>query len=413
MQNAGGSNRGLTAVVPGAFLPSSSLVYFGMQKIAYLVGAWPVWSETFIQQELRLLLAQQLPLVPLAVAPGNGAAPPDLPAVPTLTVGPARGHSIACLVRGLVPGMFRRHLWGLRHAPATNELVRLCGEAGVGHIHAAFGGMPAVLAVTAAKRLGLSYSVSVHAADVFVGRHDDKYVFKNAAFVACCNHCVQEELRRRSPWLQDRLQLIHHGLCLDEWPFVERTRLQDPLQFLFVGRFVDKKDPLAAVRLVRRLAQAGTPVKLTMVGDGALRDEAAVEAVGFEAHFPGVLSRGEVESLMRLSDVLLVTSRELQSGDREGIPNVVLEAMATGLPVLAPATGSIPEVLNDETGWLIEPHDADGFQELIQRLCENPAPLWNRAAAARQLVENRFNAKDLVAARAELLRTAAEGRARQ
>jgi len=374
-----------------------------MKKTAYLVGAWPVWSETFIQQDLRLMLEEGAPVFPVAISPGDGAPPPGLPPVPTLVPEPPRSRAVARVTRTLLPRSVRRGLGALRYAPALDALVRLCEVERIAHIHAAFGGTPAALASAAARRLGIPYSASAHAADVYAGVHDDVHVYENARAVLTCNECVHRELHRRSPWLADRLHLVHHGLCLDEWPFRETARLADPLRFLFVGRLIGKKDPLAAVRLVREVVRRGIPAQLTMIGDGELLPRTKAAARGCQANFPGVLPRSEVAAAMRHSDFLLATSREERSGDREGIPNAILEAMATGTPVLAARGGGVGEVVTEATGWPIDPGSPAAFAALVQRLRADPSAIHPRVEAARAEIEHRFDASTLIRRRLGLL----------
>ena len=316
-----------------------------MGKIAYLTGAWPVWSETFIQQELQLLLAEGLPILPMAVTGGNASVPSGFPDVHILRPTKLHGTGGAQLGRGWIPGLLRRQISMLKNSPMLAAMFRYVRENDVTHVHAAFSGLPALLASAASRKLGISYSVSVHAQGVFCRHYDDKYLYKRAAFVCVCNQAARNELLRRSPWLADRLHLVHHGLCLKDWPMREQQSIADPIRFLYVGRLVDKKDPLAAVRLVRDLNREGIPARLTMVGEGPLGAVASKEAADFEAHFPGVLLREDVKDMLCTNDFLLSTSCRTRSGDQEGIPNVILEAMATGVPVLASASGGVEEVI--------------------------------------------------------------------
>ncbi len=352
-------------------------------KIAYLMGAWPVWSETFIQQELEMLVEAGLPVVPIAVFPGNQVPKKGLPPVTILEYAEQRmsAKKPATHTGKWLPGIVRRQAALVRHSGKLSALMRVLQKEQVTHVHSAFAELPGLLASAAAKNLGIGYSVSVHAYDAFCKKYDDRYLFGQAKFVYCCNRRVMNELSLRSPWLAPSLEYLPHGLMLSEWPFRGAQPLQEPLKFLFVGRLIEKKDPHAALNLIKSLKRAGIEAEITFVGDGPLRK-------GIRSR--GVLSRDQVREIMQESDFLISTSRELKSGDMEGVPNVILEAMATGLPVVAAKTGGIGEVLNQDTGFEIDPDDSDAFHKLMRWLMATPEELGRRITVARRLMEHNY-----------------------
>lgn len=176
-----------------------------------------------------------------------------------------------------------------------------------------------------------------------------------------------------------------------------------------VTRFEPIKDPLNLVRAFlmcrRRLASAGnaTDLRLLMIGDGPLRHDALrlleQEGESGAAWLPG--ARSDVDSWLRVMDLYALGSR------REGISNTVLEAMASGLPVIASATGGNLELVQSEhTGFLVPPENSEALAEAILRYAQDPALRAQHAAAARQRAEQEYSLSGMVAAYRDLYRGA-------
>jgi colanic acid/amylovoran biosynthesis glycosyltransferase len=331
-----------------------------VSTIGYLTGSWPAWSETFIAQELTLL-REALPVVPIAVRGG-----PDADFC-FLTQDDAQSADKPGRQLPLPMGL-RTRLSVARHRAAVTRLKALVCERDIGHLHAAFGDLPGLLVATVARQMGISWSVSVHAADVYASQFAESAIYEGAACVFACNERVGRAL-------QAPIEVIPHGICLEEWPYVPRIPRQEKQRLLFVGRLVEKKDPLRASKIAKA---AGA--RLTVIGDGPLRS--ALSGVDLR----GSQSRAAVRAAMAEADALLVTSREL-THDAEGIPNVIVEAMASGLPVVAEPSGGIAELLSAETGWPVQDGDY---------LCELRKLDATRPQAARAMVEARFDAHALI-----------------
>ncbi len=270
-----------------------------------------------------------------------------------------------------------------KHGRKIDALMDLARSRGATHLHAAFGGLPALLCAQAAARLGVSHSASVHANDVLCSDYSDAALYKTADRVFCCNEFAMGRLLDRSPWLMKLVERVPHGLDLAAWTYHERPTMNTPLRLLFVGRLVEKKDPPRAARLVDSLAHAGIPAELIMIGDGDQRPP-GVTPLGFLPH-------QAVRDHMQSSDFLICTSREMPSGDAEGVPNVILEAMAVGLPVLSTISGSIGEVVSERTAYPIN-SDSD-FVRLVKGAAANRDDRMARAGTARQLIEREWDAR--------------------
>jgi glycosyltransferase involved in cell wall biosynthesis len=376
-----------------------------MGPVAYLTGTFPTWSETFIAREVRLLRAAGLPLIMLALRQGD-APLGDLPApfVPSAAAAaprPATGPGQRFAAR--LPAPLLRALTEWRYRATIRQLAAHLREAGASHVHAAFADLPGLLAAAVARELGCTWSISLHAADAMSLKYGAG-ALADAAFLAICNRNVYQHFRLLHPPLAPRTYLLPHGLPLADWPpRPQPWAPHDPVRILFVGRLVPKKQPEVAVAAVTRLRDRGIPAELTMIGAGT----AALPAAPW-LHLRGAQPEAVVRQAMAEADLLLLASTELPGGDREGLPNVVLEAMASGLPVVAPLTGSIGEALSPATGFPAIAATAAPLADALAQALADPAATAARLAAARQLVVSHYDAERCIQPRLALLRQAAD-----
>lgn len=175
-------------------------------------------------------------------------------------------------------------------------------------------------------------------------------------------------------------------------PVVRNRAPESRLHVLSIGRLVEKKGFEHGIRAVASLQRQGIGVQYTIVGDGPLRKPleklASGCTLGDDITFMGGLTRGEVVSLLATADVLLVPSVTAQDGDQEGIPVVVMEAMATAMPVVASRHSGIPELVrNGETGLLAEERDEMGLVAHLGRLAGDAELRRALGARGRSAVE--------------------------
>jgi glycosyltransferase involved in cell wall biosynthesis len=182
------------------------------------------------------------------------------------------------------------------------------------------------------------------------------------------------------------------------------------VQVLFVGRLVEKKAPVTAIAAVAALsAERQCPASLTMLGDGPLAATvaAAAEAASVTVSMAGACSADDVRRQMRAADVLLFTSTDGIAGDREGLPNVIVEAMACGLPVVGTRVGSVDDILDETTGYPVGDGDVPALAAALASVMQAPEAAGARAAAARARVVADFDAHTLIQRRVALLRSVA------
>jgi colanic acid/amylovoran biosynthesis glycosyltransferase len=194
-------------------------------------------------------------------------------------------------------------------------------------------------------------------------------------------------------------RLVVHRMGIDpsRFPFAPRERQTGSLlRVLTVGRLVEKKGVDLGLDAVAALAARGMAVHYDIVGDGVLRAKlearAAALGLGGRVSFHGWQNQVAVARLMAGSDVLLAPSRTDATGDQEGIPVTLMEAMASGLPVVSTRHSGIPELVEHGiSGWLAEENDIEGLVEGLVRLEREPALALRFGRAARDRIADEFN----------------------
>jgi glycosyltransferase involved in cell wall biosynthesis len=378
-----------------------------MHTAVYLLGAYPVWSETFLRQDLAFLLKAGLSLYPVTLFPGDTVRQPEWPEVQSLTTSGPVSRAGTPRAQFWLPPALRARLSLIAHRRLRSALRALTRERGAVHLHAEFADLPALLAAAVADDLGISYSVGVHAHDVHQPKFSLPGLLGRARFVTACNVVALRAVLEACPRLTDRAHIIPHGVDLRTWAF--RTRPftpHDELRLFSAGRFVEKKGLDTLLRGAAILQRRGTPVNVSLAGSGPfeepLRRLAEELQLGAAVSWLGVLTPDQVRQALGMVDVLVVPSRVSRGGDRDGIPNIVLEAMAVGVPVVGTGAGGLLEVLNSRTGWPFPPDDYEALAQVLQTIALRPQGAEQRRQTARAMVEERYDAARLAEQRAGL-----------
>ena len=277
------------------------------------------------------------------------------------------------------------------------------------HAHWAVPNGPVAALVAAWRRLPLV--VSLHGSDVYLPeRHAwlrpiAAWTLRRAAAITACS----EDLARRAVALgapEERVTVIPYGADMETFRPAgegERARVRAELGLaegegliLAVGRLVRKKGFDVLIRALPRVLQEAGPVRLVLAGRGDLHQELAELAchLGVEAHVAllGAVERDRLPALFRACDVLAVPSRHDEKGNVDGLPNVVLEGMASGAAIVASRVAGIPQVITaEETGLLVPERDAVALAAAIVRLLREEETRARLGRAARRWVEEELN----------------------
>ena len=269
-------------------------------------------------------------------------------------------------------------------------------------IHAHFG-RGGALALPLARALRLPLAVTFHGGDATKDEHYRRTLVptifqrrcaalqQEAALIICVAEHIREVLLARN-FPAAKLKVIRYGVEPEEgsnWPpLAERPYL------LFVGRFVEKKGVEHLLDASRVLETEGAPVDLILVGDGPMAEMLKHQAADLKrARFLGWLPNQEVRRMMRGALAICVPSVAARSGDSEGLPNVVLEAMACAVPVIGSDIAGIAEAVeHDRTGFLVPPADPRSIAAAACRLLGDPELRRRMGLAARAAATERFSA---------------------
>jgi glycosyltransferase involved in cell wall biosynthesis len=233
-------------------------------------------------------------------------------------------------------------------------------------IHAYFAHEPAAVAEHAAQLLNLPFGFSVHARDF---RKVAPAVLAQRANAAACVVACNTDVGRDLSRLRPEVHLLPHGVDLQRFA-PQTSRSSGVLRLLAVGRLVEKK---GFHFLIAALSGLKTPFTLTIAGDGPererLRQLISLNNLENRVVFQGAVTHFELPQMYAHADVVVVPSIQDASGDRDGLPNVVLEAMASGRAVIASDAGAISSAITDnENGLLVPPADPVALGDAIRRL---------------------------------------------
>jgi glycosyltransferase involved in cell wall biosynthesis len=336
--------------------------------LAVITSGFPRRSETFLLNELLALDAAGALAAVFATRPGDGATPQP------------GAEALAERVEVLPPGPP-----DVQAAVAARALEGL----GVTGVHGYFAHVPTAVAAATAGLLGVPYSFSVHARDARKVTVAELGVrARGAACVIACNPDVAGEVQRAG----GEVTLAPHGVDLRR--FEPRPAPGgDELRLLAVGRLVEKKGFEVLIEALRGL---GVPARLRIVGAGPEEERLrrAVADAGLErtVEFCGPLTHERLPAEYAAADVVVAPSVADSSGDRDGLPNVVLEAMACGRPVVGGDVGALSSaVIDGETGLLVRAGDAAALRAALRELAREPERREALGRSARRLATERFD----------------------
>ena len=335
--------------------------------IAVILSGWPRVSESFALNEVLALHRAGLLAAVLALKTGDGGIPHPAAA------------QLAPMVEILPPGDVS--------AQAEAAVSRLDGI-GVSAVHGYFAHAPAAVAAAVADKFGVPYGFSVHALDARkVSKQELGDRARRAAVVVTCNEDAAAEVQAAGI----RPTLVRHGVDLAAFP-ASRPAEHDPVELLAVGRLVEKK---GFDVLLDALSRLDRPYRLRLVGDGPLRPrlEAMIAAhrLADRVELVGRCTHATLPDYYAGADLVVVPSVVDSTGDRDGLPNVVLESMASQRPVVASAVAAIPAAVRDGvTGTLVPPRDPDALAGALAALIDSPGRRAQLGRAARRTAETEF-----------------------
>jgi colanic acid/amylovoran biosynthesis glycosyltransferase len=298
-----------------------------------------------------------------------------------------------------VTGLFDRLMFKqLGRIPPTPDLAMLQPRL----IHAHFG-RGGALALPIARALRLPLVVTFHGGDATKNEHFRRTIVptifqrrcealqREAALIICVAEHIREALLARN-FPAAKLRVIRYGIEPEEDS--GPPQLAERPYLLFVGRFVEKKGVEHLLAAIGALEAEGTALDLVLIGDGPMSETLKHQAADLKrARFLGWLPNQEVRRVMRGALAVCVPSVAVRTGDSEGLPNVVLEAMACAVPVIGSDIAGIAEAVeHDHTGFLVPPADPKSIAAAACKLLGNPGLRLGMGLAARTAATERFSA---------------------
>lgn len=381
-------------------------------RAAFILKGYPRLSETFIAQEIRALEKRGLPITIYSLRhPTDRDIHPvhreiEAPVVylpEYLKDEPDRVAAALAQCRDLPGYASVLALWEKDFArdPTTNRVRRL-GQAfvlaaeldpEVDWLHSHFLHTPASVTRYAAMLRGLPWSVSAHAKDIWTSPEWEKREkLADCAWAVTCTQANTEHLSGLAP--EGRVERVYHGLDLSRFPAPPASSERNGVPvILSVGRAVDKK---GYDDLLRALALVGAPFRFVHIGGGGLiaelRKLAEELGIADQVEWRGAQSQEVVLDALREADVFALASRITDDGDRDGLPNVIVEAQSQGLPVVATAVSAIPELIREgENGLLTPPRDPEALAAALTQLLGDPALARRMGARGEEIVRADFD----------------------
>ncbi len=380
--------------------------------IIYMLGEFPSASEYFILQELLAMQQRKVRLRILALQrpqgntfsiPGTATVMQEVTYYKHGFIRALQAHLYCltthfggyitalrqCFARPLPAIRMLAHFqkgvfytYTLRHEPAR-------------HIHAHFASAPAAVAATIGTITNRSYSISAHAHDIYTADSLLEHKIKQARFVVTCTAANKKFLAAKTD--PNSLHHIYHGLAIQDWPFIVRNSPNPtgPIRILTVARLVEKKGILYLLQAIALLREQ-LDIHCTITGDGPLQKQLLqyVNQHGLQQQvtFTGAWPQDKVKALYQSHHLFVLPCLVADNGDRDGLPNVLPEALASGIPVIATPVSAIPELITHrETGLLVQEKNAAEIAAAIQTLVLDPELYAHLARNGRQKVIQQFS----------------------
>jgi glycosyltransferase involved in cell wall biosynthesis len=295
----------------------------------------------------------------------------------------------ALRMAGVDPGKMAFGLFYFVEAVVVGEWMR---AAGLRHLHVHFATPASTVGLIASRLGGCGLSITVHGPDEFydVSRYQLAAKIQGAAFLCAIGNFARSQLMKLSPVEQwDKFEVTPLGV--DPAAFTRQHRDHDaPFEILCVGRLVPAKGQHVLLAAVRELADRGREVALRFVGDGpdrrSLEDNARALGLQSLVHFEGSVNQDRIRDFYNRADAFVLPSFA------EGIPVVLMEAMAMQVPCITTRITGIPELIRDGVdGLLVVPSDEQELADAIERLIVDPKLRCTLGCAGRKRVMERYD----------------------
>jgi len=394
-----------------------------MAPFAYLFERFPSFGQTFCYREVAELYRQGVapPIFSIRNPKDEPAQDWDPRIVERVHYLPEEKELLDDVRRASEKGRLAAEIiaaldeWGrrtdfLRLYQAVYVGLRL-QEAGISHVHAHFAGMAARTAFWIAKFFSTTFSFTAHANDIFAPRKFeiglDKLVGEARVVVTETDY-AEKFLRERFPERAGRIHRIYNGLNLAE--FGRANFSSDPPLIVAIGRLIAKKGFTNLIRACALLVERGKSFRCEIFGEGPLENQlrAQIEELALQKRIQlrGPKPQHELRACLADASVFVLPSVPEPEGGMDNLPTVIMEAMASGLPVVSNRIGGIPEmVIDNQTGFLVRPEDAVALAGAIERVLTERSLGQRLGQAGYERVQTLFSIEKNVCELCALVKT--------
>lgn len=375
--------------------------------IGYVLKRYPRFSETFVVNEILAHEAVGIEVTIFALrSPADTHFQPAVArvrgAVHYLPSASLRANEFWSLLEPHLAADHAAELAGALDAEGMDVyqalvLAQLLSSKKIDHIHAHFATSAATVARLASKLTQIPYTLTAHAKDIYheyVNPAALEQKVADAAGVITVSEYNKRHLQTQFPQYGDKIHRIYNGIPLREFayqPPINRAPL-----ILGVGRLVEKKGFCDLIEACSLLSQQGVKYECQIIGGGELEPMLRQQIVSLnldgQVRLVGPLPSDQVATTIRQAAVLVAPCITASTGDRDGLPTVLLEAIACGTPCVATDVTGIPEIIHDQqTGLLVKERSPNQLANAIAMLIHQPVLGERLAAAARTLIEESFD----------------------
>jgi colanic acid/amylovoran biosynthesis glycosyltransferase len=388
------------------------------RRLAYLFERFPAFTKTFCARDVAEIYRQNLRVPVFSIRRPNDDRPLNIPLDGVDIRYLPDSNSLRFKVLTRLAAKRFSHIWNPKQDPRDKHrfyeaihLGPLLEKEGITALHAHFAGLATRTAWWIKRLFGIPYSFTGHANDIFVEKPDQRLplgqLIQDAEFVATETEFSTQYLQSKFPESAGKIHRVYNGLNLD--PF----RLADPgrssVEIIAIGRLIPKKGFEVLVQACNMLIARGLQLHCRIVGAGPehvpLRQLVDRFALGKFVELTGPKAQPEIVELLAQSNLFVFPAVEDGTGDRDNLPTVIIEAMASGLPVVATPLGGIGEIVTHQRNGLVVPQgDADALAGAIAFLAEHADLRKSYGQNGLAVVKEKFRVETTVGGLIELFR---------
>jgi colanic acid/amylovoran biosynthesis glycosyltransferase len=374
------------------------------RKLGYLFERFPAFTQTFCARELAELYRQGTSPPVYSIRRPTEARPANIPLenVPIYYLPDTNSLEFKIRTKLIPPRL--KDLWSgsgdLRDKGRFREAVylgRRLKKAQVSHLHVHFAGLASRTAFWIKRLFGITYSFTGHANDIFCPKPEQRIgladLLREASFVVVVSDFGARWLQRGFPESAHKIQRVYNGLDLSV--FKHASPGAEPVRLLSIGRLIEKKGFKFLIEACRLLRSSGFSFVCQIVGEGPehdhLQEAIEVSQLSNTVRLRGALPQTELVEILSQSSIFVFPAVHDSAGDTDNLPTVLIEAMASSLPIIATRIAGIPEIVqHNVNGILVPEKDPAQLADAIRVMAGDQALLKRFGGASRHIAEEKF-----------------------